>query len=160
MLYLANLNRNGLVKVGCTQRLNEKQRQSELKRQFSAPKLKIERMVAVPLGWGSEYQWETKWKQKIKSQIDRLQLFPWKENSTEVFDMTLEDAWALLLSLLKETEIRPDTDFREIDRGKADWRFYEFWLRNLAPLNHSIGKHMYTLRDWRDDLNRWRFGLR
>lgn len=123
MIYIATLNRNGLVKIGISR--DPLAREKELKGELDASGLRMVRMVRVPSGWGKDAEWEAELLKKIRHETGHLQLFAVTEKSTEVADCTLEEANAALDSMLQRTEIDPEKDAPEHDEEKVDWRFYQ-----------------------------------
>lgn len=103
MLYIACLHRNGLLKVGVTDRPNR--RRAELRRKLGAPKLHYIIEEHVPPGWGFEVEWEKRLLAALRRRSCRLQLFSEVELSEEVVDASHADAHRELDRMLAETEV-------------------------------------------------------
>ena len=122
MIYIATLNRNGVVKIGRSK--NPLVREKKLRSELDASGLKMIRAVRVPYGWGTDAEWESELLKRVRKESGHLQLFAESEQSTEVADCTIEEANAILDTMCRRTEINPDKDAPDHDEEKVDWRFY------------------------------------
>ena len=155
MLYIADLKRDGLLKVGIAGWWRTDRRQSELRRQWKAPKLEIISSTLVPFGWGSEAEWERRLIARLKKENGTLQLFGSSESGREIVDCTKEEARRGLAAMFRCTEIDPSLDADEIPADKVDWRFcngfmsYKYRLECRVPCE--------ALNYWKDVLTRQAF---
>ena len=147
MIYIATLNRNGLVKIGRSD--DPRTREKQLPRELEAKDLKLVRAIHVPHGWGTDAEWESELLEKVKRETGHLQLFAESERSREVADCSIEEAWAVLDAMLARTEIDKDKDAPAHDDERVDWRFYR---------RHSGCHELRTIqRMWRSLCHRQEF---
>lgn len=137
MLYIADLNREGLLKVGVTAWTRETSRRSELRRTLSAPKLDFIVTTPVPFGWGTETEWERRLLAALRARTGRLQLFSDAEFSEEVVDATPSDAREELSRMRAETEIDANVSADTLSADKEDWRFVHFMERVFPKAHYS-----------------------
>ena len=148
MIYIAQVLRNGLIKIGKS--LNPHVREKQLQRELKAKGLKIFRAIHVPFGWGTDRLWESELLWRARG--GKIQLFSASENSTEVVDCSPQEAWALLNEMLARTEIDIGRDAPEHDDEKLDWRFYRFQFGNtFEAVRHHAPLY------WRSLCHRQRF---
>jgi hypothetical protein len=151
MLYIADLHRDGLLKVGVTAWTRENSRRSELRAKLSAPKLEFIEMTPVPFGWGTEIEWERRLLAALRARTGRLQLFSGAELSEEVVDATPSDAHGELSRMRAETEINPNVSADRLPRDKEDWRFVNF-MELVYPETHYSPVDFPS--QWKDLINR------
>jgi hypothetical protein len=149
MLYIADLRRNGLLKIGVAgwYRLND--RKAELRRKWNAPKLQFISYSIVPYGWGTEEDWERRLIERLKHGNGTLQLFASDEPGRELVDSTPEEARDALAELRSQTEIDSSKDADEISANYMDWRFCNTFLpsRYTSGMENSISR-------WREPIMR------
>lgn len=155
MLYIADLKRDGLLKVGIAGWWRTDRRQSELRRHWKAPKLELISCTVVPFGWGSEADWERQLIDRLKKGNGTLQLFGSSEIGREIVDCTKEDARRELKAMCRSTEIDQRLDADEVAADKVDWRFCNGFMSYKYNLEcHDQGD---SLRYWKDVLTRQAF---
>jgi hypothetical protein len=152
MLYIADLNRDGLIKIGVANWRRLKRRESELRRELEAPKLTMVVKTPIPFGWGRDEDWEGRIIHALSSYSGNLQLYANSEQNTEVVDATIVAARRELQHLRAETEIDIMKDAHEISTEKEDWRFFEFMLWKYPETEFSV-KNNSGLH-WRDLITR------
>jgi hypothetical protein len=126
MLYVADLGRDGLLKVGISTWSRIEDRERELRRSLSAPRLKIFIKTRVPMGWGGDLTWERRLICLLQRHSSVLQIASSCERSKEVIDASPDDAHEGLRSLRLETEIEALSEAEGLDPDKEDWRFAIF----------------------------------
>jgi hypothetical protein len=152
MLYIADLKRDGLVKIGVASWWRLKRRESELRRELEAPMLKMVVRTQIPFGWGRDEDWEKRIIHALLSYSGNLQLYATDEQSTEVVDATVDAARRELQILRLETEIDITKDAHEISIQKEDWRFFDFMLWKYPETESSVKRHPGL--HWRDLITR------
>jgi hypothetical protein len=126
MLYVADLRRDGLLKVGITHERRARARVGELRRDLTEPHLEVFLIATVPYGWGTDRSWERRLFKKLMKRSNRLQLFAKQHKSTEVVEATRDEARAELQSMLRRTEVDPQLAAPQLDPEREDWRFEGF----------------------------------
>jgi hypothetical protein len=148
MLYIADLHRDGLLKVGVTAWTRENRRRLELRRTLGAPKLEFIVTTAVPFGWGTETEWERRLLAALRARSGRLQIFSDAELSEEVVDAAPSDANCELSRMRAETEIDANVSADELPLDKEDWRFASFMDYFHPKVRYSICG--YFPSEWKD----------
>lgn len=152
MLYITDLHRDGLLKVGVTAWTRKNRRRSELRRTLGAPKLEFIVTTAVPFGWGTETEWEQRLLAALRARSCRLQIFSDAELSEEVVDAAPFDANCELSRMRAETEIDANASADELPFDKEDWRFANFMDYFLPEVRYSICG--YFPSQWKDLITR------
>lgn len=142
MLYIADLKRNGLIKIGVAGWYRTDWRESELRRRWKAPKLCIVSCTVVPYGWGPETEWERRLISRLKKSA-ALQLFSGSEKGREIVDCTPKQALEELRQMHRETEIDFLKDADELPDDKVDWRFCNAFLPEHYQIEHDNGGHYW-----------------
>ncbi len=132
MLYVADLRRDNLLKVGVTARFDENRRRTELRRTLNAPKLQYVVTTRVPSGWGAETVWEKRLLAALRRNCGTLQLYSAAERSEEVVDASKADAYRELQKLRAETYVDMEAHALDLNPNKEDWRFGGF-MENVFP---------------------------
>jgi hypothetical protein len=154
MLYIADLHRDGLLKVGVTAWTRENARRSELRRTLGAPGLEFIVTTPVPFGWGTETEWERRLLAALRARSGRLQLFSDAELSEEVVDATPSDAYGELSRMRARTEIDANLSAKLLPPDKEDWRFVNFMERVYPKARYSPADFP---SQWKDLINRQLF---
>lgn len=147
MLYIADLKRDRLLKVGVAAWWRIERRESELRRELNAPRLGMFVTTNIPHGWGEDTLWERRLISRLRNGAGMLQVFAGAETSVELVESTQEQAVEELRFLQRETEIDQRLDADEIDPAKEDWRFCAFMLREY---------HVDCTRDGDDSAHYWK----
>ena len=126
MLYIADLNRDNLLKVGITHERREPARVRELRRTLREPRLEIFASAVIPMGWGTDREWEQAVLQELRQQTSCLQLSAPQHVSTEVVEAKREDAARILNKMLRKTEVDSRLSAMQLDPEREDWRFPSF----------------------------------
>lgn len=141
MLYVANLHRDGLLKVGVTDR--PRRRRTELRHTLSAPKLSYIIEIDVPWGWGDEIEWGSRLHAALRKNSSRLQLFSTAELTEEVVNASPQDAHRELGKMLLETAVDSSSGAYGLPIDKVDWRFRDF-------VRHAYPEAEFSPRLWAD----------
>jgi hypothetical protein len=150
MIYIADLRRNNLIKIGITAERRERARTAELRRQLNEPRLRIVATEFVPPGWGTDREWEQSLLSNVRARSERLQLAAVGHCSKEVLQATVDEALAEMRLLLRQTEVDPQLSALELDDTREDWRFYYF-VRRAYPESDPSSRH------WDDLITRQAF---
>lgn len=152
MLYIANLYRNNLIKIGVTHWTRENIRRGELRRTLGAPKLEFIETTTIPFGWGTELEWERRLITTLRKNSGRLQLFSAAELSEEVVDASPRDATRELQRIRTETEVDIALSADQLPLDKEDWRFVHFMDYFHPKIGYSRCGH--SLGHWKDPITR------
>jgi hypothetical protein len=150
MVYVADLHRDQLIKIGKTDERREKARQRELRVQLGEPLLEIVAAYTIPRGWGTDYEWEQSLLRTLRLRSERLQMFAMQHVSTEVVEATSAEAQAAMHALLRVTEVDPHLRADSLDIEREDWRFESFFQREY-PECRGVSD------SWRDPITRQTF---
>ncbi len=149
MLYIADLKRDGLLKIGISGWYRIDKREAELRRKWKASKLQIIADTVVPSGWGPEAEWERRLIAMLKKETGTLQLFGTSEKGREIVDCTREQAITALANMHRETEIDSRKDADDLPSDKVDWRFCNRFL----PYKYGI-ENDGSIHPWKDLITR------